>query len=146
MSACGTNIQDGTNVFLYAVFFCHLNQRFEVDVDVVFILSAGVVYENFNIVNLRKRFIIANVAFMMKVHAVEYRRFLSVYSYDFMTHLKEMFSDGSANALRCSGNQHFNILIHNCKYCGDKKTMCKDRKSFFRILSSEYLLAEIFVR
>jgi hypothetical protein len=61
-----------------------------------------------------------------------------------MTHLKEMFSDGFANALRCSGNQHFNILIHNYKLV--TKTMCKDRKSFFRILCSEYLLAEIFVR
>ena len=50
---------------LYSVFFCHLNQSLEVDVDVVFVLSAGVVYENFNIVNLRKRFIITYVTLMM---------------------------------------------------------------------------------
>ena len=109
-------------MFLHAVFFCHLDQCLEVDVDVVFILSAGVVYKYSNLIYLRKRFVVAYVALMMLIVAMLDRLSLTVNAYDAVTHLKEIFGNSFSDALRRSCDKHFNIIVHN--YKSRMKTSC----------------------
>ena len=74
-----------------------MNQCFQIDVDILLVLSAGIIDKNLNISHFRK--LTTHIALKMNVVVTDKRSLLSVDSHYRMSLLKEEFRDGLSDAL-----------------------------------------------
>lgn len=72
------DIENGADFFLDAVFFGNKNQGFQVDVNVVLILSSGIIDQNVYRREIRQIFLIPYIADKMGVIGVDNGRFLPI--------------------------------------------------------------------
>ena len=107
MSACRTDVENGSDVLPDSVFLCNLDQRFQVGIYVALVLGAGIIYKNFNIRYFRK--FLPDIAYDVVIMFIQYRCLLSVKSDDIMTFGKKTFGNGFADALRCACDKYFHI-------------------------------------
>ena len=57
-------------VLLNAVFFRDMDQGFEVNIDIIFVLCSGIIDQNIDVLDVRKFFIITDIALIITILSI----------------------------------------------------------------------------
>ena len=99
MAAGRADIKNRLDIRLDAVFFGDIDQRLEIDVDIILILCPRIVHQNFHILYLWKRLFVPDVALIMGICVTFNRRRLTVNADNRMSPINKHLCNGFADAL-----------------------------------------------
>ena len=117
-------MEDGADALAHAVALGNVDERLEVDVDVVLVLRAGAVDEYVHVRHLRQRRKIAHVELVMYIPRVRDRRRLPVDAHHLVSRPQKPLGDGAPDAARRAGDQYLHLRPSSMRARYSRPTPC----------------------